>query len=107
MLKHARLGLTFGLALTLAACGEWTTAPETTDLSRVNGSAAVVPGTCTTLAQLNSLSQVLFTSSSSPNISSVKGKLKNLDGLVKKGKFADAEAERAAQIGRASCRERV
>jgi hypothetical protein len=91
MIRNVRLGLAFAAALVLAACGEIPTAAGDAALERSNTTASIVPGTCTNLAELNTLAATLFTASSSPNISSVRGKLKNLDGLVKRGKIADAQ----------------
>jgi hypothetical protein len=93
MTRNVRLGLALSLVLLAAACGEVPTSTADGELRSTTASAAVVPGTCTNLTQLNQLSAVIFTPGSSPNINSVKGKLKNLDGLVKKNKIAEAQAQ--------------
>jgi Bacterial Ig-like domain (group 1) len=97
MIRNVRLGLALTITVILAACGEVPTVAGDGALQRTNASASIVPGTCTNLAQLNTLSAVLFTPSSSPNINSVKGKLRSLDADVRRGKFADAKV-RAAEI---------
>lgn len=91
MIRNVRVGLAFAAALILAACGEVPTVADDGALQRSRSTASVVPGTCTNLTQLNGLAATLFTPTSSPNINSVKGKLKNLDGLVRRGKIDDAK----------------
>lgn len=93
MIRLVRRAAVLALSLLAAACGDVATSPTNEGLALVDASAAVVPGTCTNLAELNQLAAVLFTPGSSPNINSVKGKLKNLDATVKKGRFAEAEAK--------------
>lgn len=93
MIRSARLAAALVLVLIAAACGEVpTAAPDAVQLQR-RAASVIVPGTCTNLSGLNALASVIFTPSSSPSISSVLGKLKNLDKAVKKGSFADARAK--------------
>jgi hypothetical protein len=91
MIRNVRLGLAFATVLVLAACGEVPTVAGDGALQRTSAAASIVPGTCTNLTALNALAATLFTPTSSPNINSVKGKLKNLDGLVRRGKIEDAK----------------
>lgn len=94
MSRHLRLLASFALVLLAAACGEVpTAAPAADQLQRIDASASIVPGTCTNLAQLNTLAAAIFTPSSSPSISSVRGKLRNLDKLVKRGDITAAKAQ--------------
>ena len=94
MSRHFRLVASFALVLLAAACGEVpTAAPAGDQLQRIDATASIVPGTCTNLAQLNALAATIFTPGSSPSISSVRGKLKNLDRLVKRGDIAGAKAQ--------------
>jgi PBP1b-binding outer membrane lipoprotein LpoB len=72
MLRFARYLAVFTFALVLASCGEAPTATGDAALRVTKQTASVVPGTCTTLAQLNQLAAVIFTARSSPNINSVK-----------------------------------
>lgn len=53
-------------------------------------SANIVPGTCTTLANLQSLVNTVF-GAGSPNASSALGKLNNLDHFIQQGNFSGAQ----------------
>ena len=97
MLRFVRNLAVLAFALVLASCGEGPTATGDSALRATRDRASVVPGTCTTLPQLNQLAAVIFTAHSSPNINSVKGKLKELDKEVRKNDIEEAQ-EKAAEI---------
>src|SRR5690606_19623525 len=56
---------------------------------RMNTANAIVPGTCATLTDLQSLAGAVFLTAS-PNVNSVRGKINNLGKAVAKGRFEDA-----------------
>lgn len=94
MQRLLRLAAGLALVLLAAACGEVpTSAPAPDGFQRVEAPASIVPGTCTNLGQLNTLAATIFTPGSSPSISSVKGKLKSLDKLVRRGEITLAKAQ--------------
>ena len=93
MQRHLRPVVAGILVLFAAACGEVpTSAPAAASLQKVDATASIVPGTCTNLAELNTLAATIFTPGSSPSISSVMGKLRSLDKAVRQGRIADAKA---------------
>lgn len=73
-----------------AACGDSPAAPES-GISEFDAVAGLTAGVCTNLTQLNTLARSVF-QTASPNVSSVLGKLKNLDKQVKKGSLTAAAA---------------
>lgn len=77
--------------LALAACIDNQSNSGLPSEPSVGGPQAIpAPGTCTSLATLNSLANTVF-ASGNPNANSVKGKLSNMDKDIKKGKLADAQ----------------
>lgn len=75
-----------------AACADFPTGTVPTATLASGRFAAVTPGTCTTLGELNTLARALFVSGQ-PTVSSVLGKIKNLDQQVKRGRIAQAQAQ--------------
>src|SRR5690606_37267448 len=82
-----RLVAAAAVALLATACGDVPSEPH----RAVDGgsSGSLVAGTCTYLTELNALAGEVW-QNGKPNVNSVLGKLKNLDGFVKRGQLPQA-----------------
>lgn len=78
-------------AIFVAACADSPSAPNLSSIQ-----AGATAGCTATLASLKAQAQALF-GNSAPNLNSVRGKLDNMDQLLRKGKTADAH-RRAHEI---------
>jgi hypothetical protein len=77
----------------MAACADRRTSPTSpNEVQALPRAMAGVMGTCTTIGQLNTLAQAIF-SGSGPNVNSVLGKLDNLRKKVEANNVADAQAQ--------------
>ncbi len=85
------LGLLVG-AVFLASCGPDSRRDPTSPLSPGGRRSANVAGTCTSFSNLVSLVNTVF-GAGSPNASSVLGKLNNLNGQLRQGDTAGAQAQ--------------
>ena len=77
----------FALAALAGACSDPT---ATKSVPRVQATSDLTAGTCTTLGNLKTLAGTVF-GAHSPNVSSVNGKLSNMDKLIKQGDLAGAQ----------------
>lgn len=96
-LFRRRFALVLPLLLALvAACVDAPTSTPPRATMHSGTWAAITPGSCTTIAEIERLARLVFTAKG-PNVNSVLGKIRNLEILVKQKKYAQAE-ERAHEI---------
>jgi hypothetical protein len=93
MIRNARLLVGFALALVIAACADGPTAAGD-PIVRHRGSAPVIiePGTCITLAELQTLAAEVF-GAGSPDYNSVRGKLDNLQHQIGLGNTVETKGK--------------
>jgi hypothetical protein len=93
MIRNARLLVAFALALVIAACSDGPTAAGDAIVRHRGGAPVLIePGTCITLAELQTLAAEVF-GAGSPDYNSVRGKLDNLQHQIELGNTVETKGK--------------
>lgn len=97
MRRHIPLVFALAICTFVAACGDAPSEPDGGLNPHRDAANAIIPGTCTTVGALNTLARAVFLTAS-PTVTSVLGKIENLDRQINRGQFDKAREQAHAIV---------